>query len=154
MTPFTESQSYSILFDIIVGGAITGIVAFMWRYVEKKKYVVFGAIPFALLTCYFMIEKFETRIDEQGIFFKMFPAQVTEQKIAWSDVSQIYMRNYILYSRTRFKYDVYSINDQYGLYIILKDGTKIILGTKKPDEMKAAIQQLAGGRFAQGYEYY
>ena len=147
MTSFTESQSYSLLFDVLTVSVILGMIALTWKYVENKKYILYVSIPFVLLAGYFMVEKLETRIDQEGISYKMFPAQFVEKRIEWGQIADASVRDHIVYSRTHFEYDVYSINDKYGLYIILKDGSKIILGTKKPAEMKIAIMQSTGGRF-------
>ena len=95
MAQFVEVQSYGWLFNTIVGIVFLGILLFFWRFLEKKVYIL-GFIPFVFLIAYFMIERLETRIDNTGIHYQMFPAQLTEQNIAWNEVYYIDVKDYVL----------------------------------------------------------
>jgi len=99
-------------------------------------------IPYALLIFYFSTLTLDVRIDTYGIGFKMSPTQSSIQRIKWEEISKMYLKNDIAYSRYNTTYDVYTINDKYGLYIILKNGKSIILGTKKPNEIQRVLDYL------------
>jgi hypothetical protein len=138
---FTEIQSYGWLFNITAVSLLTAVFLLIWRFAEKKSYVLF-IIPFALLIGYFMVEKLETRIDESGIHYRMFPIQLAEKNIAWSEAVSVSIKDQIIYSRVVSRYDVYSIDDKYGIYINLMYSKSMIIGTKKPDEIRSVLAHL------------
>ena len=164
MTAFTETQQYSMTFDAIVLFVFLSFVCIIWRFfdwgtskqftqtkgltdgtflsrINKKVLFILSLSPFALLIVYFMTAKLETRIDEHGVHYKMFPAEWTERSITWDEVSSIEVREHVAYPRRYSSYDVYSLSDEYGLCIFLRNGTKMIIGTKKPGEAKHALWQ-------------
>ena len=74
----------------------------------------------------------------------MLPFQRKEKIIEWEQIENIQVRNYILYPGKTFttgSFEVYTIFDEYGLYIFLKNGRKLIIGTKKPDEVRKILKQ-------------
>jgi len=141
MAEFTEIQSYGWVFNLAVASVLLISIIWFWHNlsdkIKKPVFIFIGLL--SLLILYFMSEKLETRIDDAGIHYKMFPIQFSERNISWEQVSNIYVKDYIIYGNKVITYDVYSIADKYGLYIILNDGTKIILGTKKPAEINKIL---------------
>ena len=164
MTPFTETQHYSYLSDAIVISAVIAFIVILYRYgswdavfkdatrrrgslegtvltrMNRKLLFLIFAGPFLLLFVYFITERLDTRIDESGIHYQLFPAQWSERSIPWNQVNNAMVKNYIVYTRARAPF-IYSISDKYGLYIYLRDGTKLIIGTRKPTELSNAIEQ-------------
>jgi hypothetical protein len=164
MDAFTETQCYSVVFDVIISSVLLTILVIFWRNYdwdsskkpgrnkgllygtllgrinEKLLFIIFAS-PFVILVGFFTTEKLETRIDEYGIHYKMFPVQWNERTVGWNEIYRTEVRDYIIYSRTVAAYEVYSIDDKYGLYIFLHNGKKVIIGTKKPDEITRALWQ-------------
>ncbi len=168
MTGFIETQSYGWVLDIFVGSLLLIVFVLLWLYAAKRgrKQMAFPSrtkavrhrfahvlktillfmlfLPFVIAGIYFMLVRFDTRIDEAGIHYKMFPSSYHDSTINWEQVANMYIRDYVTNSRNNSQYHIYSLEDRYGLYIILKDSTKIILGTKKPGEINKTITALAG----------
>lgn len=141
MPDFIETQTYGWVFNISIAMVLLALIAFAWKFLNKKIYIL-CCVPFVLLVANFMVEKMETRIDDTGIHYSMWPAQTGEKLIEWDQVSYISLRGYIMYSGRTVGYDVYSVNDQSGLYIFMMNGNKVILGTRKPAEVKAVIREM------------
>ena len=138
MPEFSEIQTYGWIFNVAAVLLLSAVFLLTWRFAEKKSYVLF-IIPFALLIGYFMTEKLETRIDETGIHYRMFPIQPAEKNIPWSEVVSVSIKDQIIYSRTASRYDVYSIGHKYGIYINLRYSKTMIIGTRKPDEIRKVL---------------
>ena len=140
MTPFIETQTYSPISEIIgVLVILAGTVA-AWRFVTKKIALLAFASGLLSLVAFFAIEKLETRIDEQGIHYRMFPWQLTMKVIPWEDVLSVSIKKHIPSGR----YDptpAYEIEDYNGLYIHMNKRT-LVIGTKKPAEMRAVLAGL------------
>jgi len=165
MDVFSEAQRYSLVFDVVISFVLLSFIFICWRYYDwdslrkgdKKKGLLYGtflarvnerllfiicASPFILLDGYFVTEKLDTRIDEYGIHYKMQPTQWEEQTIGWDQINRIERIDHVMDMTRRYAtYDLYSINDEYGVFIYLHDGRKVVIGTKKPDELTHAISQ-------------
>ena len=140
MAEFTEVQSYGWPFGVAAVLITLGVLLLIWRFVENRRFAIVCFIPFVLLMLYFMIQRLETRIDEKGIHYKLFPLQMSERNIEWYEVGYTNVSSNIIYSRAVRVYDTYTIFDKYGLYLFLSNGERIILGTKKPEEMKRILK--------------
>ena len=87
--------------------------------------------------------KLHTRIDQEGIHFRMKPFHFREQTIPWEEIDQIHVRKYspimeyggwgIRVSLGK-KGTAYNIKGNYGIQIMKKNGKKLLLGTQRPDE--------------------
>jgi hypothetical protein len=139
MPDFTEVQSYGWLYNVVACVGAVAIPSLIWRFARKKVYVLFAA-PFILLLAYFMLARLETSIDATGVHYRMYPAQLTQRNIGWGEIRAVEVKNHMLYNgRTMTSFDIYSVDDAHGIYIYLRNGKKIILGTKKPLEARAVL---------------
>lgn len=102
-----------------------------------------------LLTLVLMASlKLKTRIDDQGVHFKMNVIHWKEQTIPWSDIEQIYVREYsplaeyggwgIRYSRQG---RAYNVRGNFGIQIVKKNGKRVLVGTQCPDEVAIALRK-------------
>ena len=83
-----------------------------------------------------------TRIDEEGIHFKMKLFHWRERTIPWDDIEQIHVRKYsplkeyggwgMRYGRQGWAYNV---RGNYGIQILKKNGKRILIGTQRPEEV-------------------
>ena len=141
MHEFIEIQKYSWVFDAITITVLLLVIRFFWRYSARKVYVLF-LLPFVFLALYFMSECLVTKIDTDGIHYRMLPTQFEVNNIGWDQMNYLKFSKTIYYSYKTASYDVYSISDSFGLYIYLLSGKKIIIGTNKPHEMLTIINEL------------
>jgi hypothetical protein len=86
--------------------------------------------------------KLYTRMDMQGVHFRMSPFHFKEKTILWDEIDQIYVRKYspiMEYGGWGIRVSLgrgtaYNIKGNYGIQIKKKNGKEILLGTQSPDE--------------------
>lgn len=86
--------------------------------------------------------KLYTRIDREGVHFRMTPFHFREQTIYWEDIDQIHVRQYEPikeYGGWGIKVGLkggkaYNIKGNFGIQIRKKDGKSLLLGTQLPEE--------------------
>ncbi|WP_256004023.1 hypothetical protein [Pedobacter deserti] len=91
----------------------------------------------------FAITRLHTKIDHTGIEMRFAPFFKKTWK--WEDIDHIQVINYGFVGgwgiRLTIKYGtVFNVSGSYGLAVVLKSGKKFVIGTKRPDEMNAAVQ--------------
>lgn len=116
-----------------------------------------------LLVLFFLFSiKLKTRITEAGIFYRLYPFQLKEIKIEWSELRDAYMRDY----NSFFEYGGWglrsgtektgkavntSASSGRGLQLQFKDGKRLLIGTRKPDTMAQLIENIiASGKINRG----
>jgi hypothetical protein len=93
----------------------------------------------------FYLTKLETRINEDGIFYKWTPFNRKYKKIAWGDINsiEIIKYNFVGYGWRLTQYGtVLNVNGNMGLQLSLKTGRKIVLGTQKVEELSNTLRLL------------
>jgi len=140
---FTETQTAGWLFNIVVSALTLAVVILFWNRLKKPEYRWF-MLPFILLVISFMLQWLNTRIDDSGIHYRMFPFQRAERTIPWQQIDRIYISNKINYPRYHQLYNTYTILNTWGIFIYLNDGSRIILGTHKPLEADSVLSSLPG----------
>jgi len=90
---------------------------------------------------------FKMRIDDVGIHYKYLPFYVKYTTITWYNVSDAYVRDYNpLYEyggwgiKGSAKNKSLSVSGKTGLQLVLRDGKRLMLGTRHPVEVKAIAQ--------------
>jgi hypothetical protein len=86
--------------------------------------------------------KLYTRIDAEGVHFRMTPFHFKEQVIYWDEIDQIHVRKYspiLEYGGWGIRVGLrngraYNVRGNYGIQIVKKNGKRLLLGTQKPDE--------------------
>ena len=112
--------------------------------------LIIVAILSLLFTLGFLNMKLETTIKTDGIHVRFFPFQQTFKFYSWDKIDQIYVRKY----RPLAEYGGWGIRDvssknkalnvsgNTGIQIITKDGARILIGTKKGDEVMEVLKQV------------
>lgn len=91
--------------------------------------------------------KLYTRIDADGVHFRMTPFHFREQTILWEEIDQIQVRKYspiMEYGgwgiRIGLMGKAYNVKGDKGIQIVKKNGKRLLIGTQRPEE---AASQLA-----------
>lgn len=149
---FTEKQKFTQwwLWLILVGIGIIPIIGLYEQIILKQLFgdnpmSDLGLITFSLfvfmIIALFSIIKLETQITEKEIRMLFFP--FVEKKIEWNEIEEIEIIKYGISSsgiRISPKYGtVYKIRGNYGLFIELRNGEKILIGTQKENELRETI---------------
>ena len=111
--------------------------------------VLFLLIPIGLIVLFYFT-RLETEIRRDGIYFR-FPPFIRKTRIyRLEDIKQCYVRKYnpiMEYGGWGYRMagkksgTAFNVSGNMGVQIELKNGKKILLGTKKPDEIREALKK-------------
>jgi hypothetical protein len=124
------------------------------QYDEVTKVLFAGILILALLSLFAQI-KMVTQIREDGIYVRFPPFQPVFSKYEWKDIQEKYIREYnalkeyggwgIRFGLMGVKYGqggkAYILSGHQGLQLVMKDGSRILIGTQKPDELLAVLRK-------------
>ena len=108
------------------------------------------AIPIAV-TILFFILKLETEVRSDGLYVRFYPMHIRFRKFTREDLAEYYCRTYkpiLEYGgwgiRCSFtgKGKAYNVSGNKGVQLVLTNGKKLLIGSQKPDELAAAIDQM------------
>ena len=157
---FTEVQRYRRAWMwVLLGLSFTALVAVavvQRVYIPSAEayWLSFPSLAFlggviVLLTALVYQAHLITRINAQGIQFKLFPFQWLYKQIDWQDVEEVYIREYDAiaeYGGWGVKYGQpgksYTISGRFGLQLVLSDERRILIGTHRPIELEQLILRL------------
>jgi len=136
--------------------AFLGYCAYSWFIKESStgnvaaddiigQLVVIIAILLSVGVMY--IFRLETNIDEQGIRYRFLPFHRTFRNLRWNELQNCYTRKYRPLSEYggwgyrfgRGNGKALNVKGTYGIQTVLKDGTKILIGTQRPEEAQQVI---------------
>ena len=158
-----QNQKWIWFFLIIL--LAMALFAFIQQVVFKKPFgshpmpdwgfPLFIGIPLLLL--FFLVRtELRTNISEEGISFSYRPFFSKEKRIKWEEVDQCYVRLYSPFReyggwgvRTAFKSKngkAYNVAGNVGIQLELKDGKKILIGTRKANEAEKIINLIRASK--------
>ncbi len=122
-TPFGNNQAPDALLIIIV--------------------IIFGFVFPAV----FYKMNLTTQVRNDGIYYRFFPFHLSFHKIKLEDIVECEVRNYSAlkdYGGWGIRYGrmgkAYNISGNRGVQLKLSDGSRLLLGSQKPEEFAAAVQ--------------
>ncbi len=167
---FEEKQKYNqfAIKLIIVIGATIPVSVFSYGYVQQVFFdVQFGEPPvtnFALLLSVLLSLMFaivliglffgsnlKTIVRNGGIEIKYFPFHLKYKTILLSDIAEYKIRKYsplLEYGGWGIRWGfsprgmAYNVHGNMGIQLILKDGSKVLIGTQKPEEFFNALNKM------------
>ena len=150
---FTERQRFNQwwLWLLILG--INGLFIFLaFRELMSNNInigLILGAIINFLFTILLFVSPLDTQIRQDGIYVRFFPFRLSFQKFLWDTIAKTYIREYspigefggwgLRYSQTG---KAYNVSGNKGIQLIMTDGSRLLIGTNKPDEAIKALQQI------------
>ena len=112
--------------------------------------IIAMAIPISV-TILFFILKLETEVRSDGLYVRFYPMHIRFKKFTKEDLAEHYCRTYkplreyggwgIRCSFTG-KGKAYNVSGNKGVQLVLTNGKKLLIGSQKPDELAAAIDQM------------
>ncbi|HHH54139.1 MAG TPA: hypothetical protein ENK91_10805 [Bacteroidetes bacterium] len=149
---FKEKQKFTQwwLWLILIGIGFIPIIGLYKQLVLKQFFgdnpmsdfglIVFSLIIFLIIGMFFLIA-LETEMSDTGIKMKFIP--FVEKRIKWNEIKNAELIKYGFSGfgiRISLKYGtIYNMKGKYGLFIELKNGEKILIGTQKEKELKEII---------------
>ncbi len=151
---FKEKQKFSQwwLWIILIGIGIIPIIGLYKQLILKQIFgdnpmsdfglIVFSFFIFLIIGIFFLIT-LETRITNEGIQMKFIP--FVQKRIRWDEIKNAELVKYGFSGfgiRISLKYGtIYNIKGKNGLFIELKNGEKILIGTQKQNELKKIVNK-------------
>lgn len=139
---------FKIATGIIVVAAITSLIFYKGR--ENQLIILLSvagliSIGIGLFPAFALT----TQLKTDGVYLKFPPMQLRFTRYAWEDIAEAYIRNYDAvqeYAGLGIKVSPagigYVLTGNTGLQLILKNGTKILVTTKKPEELEKVLKIL------------
>ncbi len=111
--------------------------------------LVVSSALFLLLTVWFYIFHLETIINKDGIFVRFFPFQIKYKSYLWNNISKAEViqyhpiRDYGGWGiRYWIKGKAYNVSGNKGIKLVFTNGSRLLIGTNKPEEAGFALQQI------------
>ena len=157
---YKESQKLSKSFIWIVCGSLTAI--FLWAIIQQLLFgIPFGnnpvsdealvlilIIPVSLIILLVKTE-LQSRIDVNGIHYRLFPFQLKLRDIKWDEIEKIEIRKYKAlreFGGYGIRYGFYgkaiNVRGNTGIQIVFKNGKKLLIGTQKPQQVEDVLINL------------
>ncbi|WP_034257044.1 hypothetical protein [Adhaeribacter aquaticus] len=104
-----------------------------------------------LVTAIFLSSRLETVITSDGINVRFFPFQLTFKNYTWDKISKSFVRHYhplTEYGGWGLRFGVfgsgkaYNVSGNKGIQIIFTNGSKLLIGTKKPTEVEDTLKMI------------
>lgn len=106
--------------------------------------LIIAAVVVLMLTL-----KLQTRITTKGIEVRFPPVHNTNRLIPWNEITKAYIREYDPISeyggwgfRGSSRNKAWNVSGRKGLQLYLADGSKLLIGTKKPGEVTEVLKKL------------
>jgi uncharacterized membrane protein (DUF485 family) len=108
--------------------------------------VITGGVIALLLTC-----RLTVVISARGLAYEFFPFHWKPHFIDWADVRACHVRKYrpvVEYGGWGIRYGwggrgkAYNVRGNMGLQLELRDGSRILFGTQRPDDMERILREL------------
>lgn len=161
---FTERQKFTQwwVWVILLGVNVIFFFGFFNRVIGDKPfegepmgYVGFIAtlVLILSLTTLFFVFRLETVIKKEGVYVRFFPFHIKFRHYAWAEIHKSYVRQYaplgefggwgIRYAR---KGRALNVSGNMGLQLEFTNGKRLLIGTKKPDELNEALRGIGQAR--------
>ncbi|WP_428742138.1 hypothetical protein [Tenacibaculum sp.] len=153
MKIFKEEQRFTQLWLLIILAVslIVPITLIVKEYTQENSTMSSTEFMLVLLGltlsfAFIFIFKLSTRIDEYGIHYQFFPFHLSMKKIAWHEINNAYIRTYNpigeyggwglkrSFFRNKEKGTAINISGDVGIQLELKNGKKILIGTRKKED--------------------
>jgi len=104
-----------------------------------------------LLTVLFFNFRLETRIKKDGIYVRFFPFHLSFIHFKWEKVAESFVRRYnpiLEYGGWGLRFGffgkgkAYNISGNKGIQLVFTNGRKLLIGTKKPEEVNEVLEKL------------
>ena len=112
-----------------------------------------------LLTVAFALIKLETQVKHDGIYVRFFPFHISFKYYPWDEISSSFLRKYsplVEYGGWGWRYSLfgrgkaYNVSGNMGLQLIFNNQKKLLIGTKKPEQLTEVLTKIGQLKNKQG----
>ena len=145
---FEESQPFDQSWIWILLGFETVAILLPLILTGQAWWVIMIAAVIMVMTMSLMSSlKLQTRIDDEGIHYRMVPFHWKQRTIRWDEVEQVNVRTYspmIEYGGWGLRYgrngNAVNVRGNLGIQVVKKNGKRILIGTQLEDQAKKALE--------------
>jgi hypothetical protein len=122
----------------------------MIRSADKSLLLLSSSVFFVLALFFFML-RLETEIRTDGIYVRFFPFHTRFKRYAWTSMKACYVRQYsplweyggwgLRFSLTG-NGSAYNVSGTEGLQLVFLDGSRLLIGTRQPEKIKALLTKM------------
>lgn len=154
MKSFHEKQYLRQWWVWVLMAGVAGISIRNFFMMEVTSPVMFlPLVMVSAVVALLFFSNLDTTISEKGIEVKYFPFHLRPRLFAWDEIAKANVREYKplieyggwglrgLSPRNR----AYNVSGNKGLQLEFTDGCRLLIGTKKPDEIKEVLKALNKG---------
>lgn len=153
MTKFTESQR---MFDSLFNKIIVILVMILFGKLIYNSFTVgfsystiFSLIILLFTIIVFVIFRVKTEVNQNGIIVQITPFNLYHKTFDWKEIQKVEVVKYSPlseyggwgYRRSKNGTAINPTGDK-GLKIYFKNGTKLLIGTKKEEELKQFLKSI------------
>lgn len=148
---FTEVQRFSLWCYLLLVCAIGFSAVITLCAVPPEQFIVRSlgiGLPILFLVL-FLTLKLETKVRSDGLYVRFFSVHIRYKKFGAADLEQYYARTYkpmLEYGGWGIRFGkngrAYNANGNKGVQLVLTSGKKLLIGSRKPDELVAAIDRI------------
>ncbi|UIR55420.1 hypothetical protein LZQ00_14235 [Sphingobacterium sp. SRCM116780] len=151
---FQEKQSFWTWWMILLMVfLLLSTLNFKWAEWSRGNFSQFSLNPgFWIVFCIialFSVIRLKTTINTEGINIQFFPFLLKSKIIPWTEIGKIYVRDYNPIGdyggwgyRNGSEGKAYNTKGKQGLQLIFKDGSKLLIGTQKRDELENIVEKI------------
>jgi hypothetical protein len=147
-----DRKGTRILFQVVIGLLLLGyiLIYFITRREDKKEYLglITAVILAVSIVFLFTRAKLVTRVRTDGIYVSFQPLQAPAF-FPWENISNIYLRQYDPIReyggwgvRIGPSGKALIVSGKTGLQLVLKDNTRILIGTDNPDQLAEILTKM------------
>lgn len=127
----------------------------VWNFFSKKETAVFTGLLWTGFLLFIILQIFTslgaqlvTQIREDGIYVRFPPYQFSFAKYNWDSILEIHIRKFDPLKEYGYGVRIgpggraYTVPGDTGIQIIFKDNTRLIISTKRPEEVMEVLRRL------------
>lgn len=148
---FKEIQRIDSLWPLLILAVtlVSNWILYFRLHESNLEFFYISVSTAMLLSGILVMTKLTTRIDADGIYFRLFPFQLRSRYIHRHEIASAEVRNYKPIKEfggwgLRWSRDgkAYSVRGNEGIQLTLKDKKRILIGTQRPKEAKEVVERL------------
>lgn len=161
-TLFSEKQRFGQkwIWAILIGANLIFFYGVFYQVFQRKSFgdnsmtnmqLLIASGLMLLFTLAVLTLKLETYIKKDGIYVRFFPFHLTLKKYSWDNIQRFSVRQYdpiTEYGGWGFRFGfltkgmAFNVSGNKGIQLVLKNGSRLLIGTNKPDEASETLKKL------------
>ena len=116
--------------------------------------ILFLLVPLFCCTLAFYWLRLDMEVRADGIYVRFFPVQKQFRSYHWNNIDQLFIRQYQPVKeyggwgiRGLDRNRALNVSGTQGLQLVLQDGKRLLIGTQRPEDLKAIIASIPTAQY-------